>query len=182
MTAAAEFQQPQDGALASRRRRQRTVHADPSSEGIPERVRQHKPTAAPPTLNANDEASLAQLAQRNNITLESKVRVCRVESLYPDQFTAIFSEPGLVDQRVRFARSRVAPSDNDLLQEGAVFYWITAMEQDPSGEIISTSHIRFRRRPRISSEEAKELKKLADEAIIAGGGIPISDEELERPR
>lgn len=179
MTTAADFQQPQDGALASRRKRQQTPQAEPSNEDMPERIRQHRPKVAPPTLNANDEASLTRLAQRDNITLESKVRVCRVEALYPDQFTAIFSEPGLVDQRVSFARTRVAPSDNDLLQEGAVLYWITAMEQDPSGEIISTSHIRFRRRPRLSPEEAKELRKLADEAIIAGGGIPISDEDLE---
>jgi hypothetical protein len=150
MTAAADFQQPQDGALASRRKRPQTAHADPSSEEMSERIRRHKPKVAPPTLDANDETNLTQLAQRSNITLESKVRVCRV-----------------------------APSDNDLLQEGAVFYWITAMEQDPSGEIISTSHIRFRRRPRLSPEEAKELRKLADEAIIAGGGTPISDEDLE---
>jgi hypothetical protein len=178
MIAATDFQEPQEGALSSRRHQQigQTI---PLTEETPQRVLQHKPRPAPPTLNANDEANLTQGAQQNSIILESKVRVCRVEALYPDEFTAIFSEPGLVDQRVRFARAGVALSDNDLLQEGAVFYWFTAKEKDPSGEIISKSHIRFRRRPRLSPEEAKELKKLADEAIIAGGGVPITDEDLE---
>ena len=111
--------------------------------------------------------------------LKSKISVCRVESIYPDEFTAIFSEPGLEDQRVRFKRSRVAPSDFPLLQEGSVFYWITSTEQDASGEVISTSHIRFRRRPRLSAEEIKSLRKLAREAIRAGGGTPISDEDIE---
>ncbi len=179
MTTAPNLEGQQDGALSSRRYREQTEQANPVSKDVHQWVLQHKPKPPVPTFNANDEATLAQSAQRNNLILESKIRVCRVEEIYPNDFTAIFSEPGVVDQRVRFARSGVALSDNDLLREGAVFYWFTAKERDPSGEIISTSHIRFRRRPRLSPEQAKELKKLAREAIIAGGGKPISDEDLE---
>jgi len=179
MTTAANLQDQQDGALSSRRYGQQTEQADPPNKELHRRILRHKSKPPHPTLNANDDATLTQLVSRNNIILESKIRVCRVEVIYPEDFTAIFSEPGLVDQRVRFARSGVAFSDNHLLREGAVFYWFTAKEKDPSGEIISISHIRFRRRPRLSPEQAKELKKLAREAIIAGGGKPISDEDLE---
>lgn len=179
MTTSADFQEQQDGSPFSRRNRQETREAYTSSKELREKLLQHKPKSSPPTLNANDEATLAQSIPRANITLESKTRVCRVEAIYPDEFTAIFSEPGITDQRVKFARSGVALSDIDLLREGAVFYWFTTKERDPSGDIISTSHIRFRRRPRRSPEQAQELRKLAREAIRAGGGVPISDEDLD---
>jgi hypothetical protein len=179
MIPARDFKEAQNSALASRRSLRQDGQKSALSAEITQRILRHMPKPIPPTLNANDQDNLAQLTQRNNIVLDSKVRVCRVEEIYPDEFTAIFSEPGLVDQRVKFQRNRVAPSDYHLLQQGAVFYWFTTEEKDLSGEIISTSHIRFRRRPRLSREEAKELEKMAVEAITAGGGSPISDEDLE---
>jgi hypothetical protein len=176
MTKATDFQGSQEGSLSSRRQAVRVV---PATEEIPERILQHRPRPTPPTLNANDEPDLISPDARDNIVLESKTTVCRVEAIYENEFTAIFSTRNAGDQRVRFALTRVPPSDKPLLQEGAVFYWITSTEQDASGEVISTSHIRFRRRPRLSPEEAKELRKLAREAIIAGGGTPISEEGLD---
>ena len=88
-------------------------------------------------------------------------------------FTAIFSEPNLVDQRVMFVRGLVADSDRQLLEEGAVFYWITAIEREHNGEVVSTSSIRFRRRPRLLPKQVDELDRLADEIIRGGGAIPI---------
>jgi hypothetical protein len=131
-----------------------------------------------PTLDANNESSLSPTSQSTSITVDRKIRVCRVETLLPDRFTAIFSEPTLVDQRVRFRRDRVAPSDKNLLQEGAIFYWVIATERDASGDLISTSYIRFRRTPRLSPQQLQRLDELAEEAILAGGGTPTSDEDL----
>ena len=176
MTKAADLHDSQEGSLSSRRQAVRVV---PAAEEVPGRILQHRPRPTPPTFSANDEPDLIPPDARDNIVLESKTTVCRVEAIYANEFTAIFSKPNAGDQRVRFALNRVAPSDAPLLQEGAVFYWITSTEQDTSGEVISTSHIRFRRRPRLSPEEAKELRKLAREAIIAAGGTPISDEDLD---
>lgn len=123
----------------------------------------------PVNFNDNEEQNPS-----SSVTLDRKTRVCRVETLVGDRFTAIFSERGLVDQRVLFRRDLVADSDRQLLEEGAVFYWITAIERKSNGEVISTSYIRFRRRPRLLPKQVEELDRLADEIIRAGGANPIN--------
>jgi len=175
MTTTANFDSTQDGALLTRRREQPTAQQGPASEQILDRVYERKSQSSLPSVDANTESTTTE---RTRITVDGMTRVCRVETILPDGFTAIFSQPDGVDQRVRFLHTRVAASDMHLLREGAVFYWIIATERDPSGDVISTSYIRFRRTPRLSPEQAEELDKLADEAILAGGGVPTVDDDL----
>jgi hypothetical protein len=185
MTVAAEFAAAQDGALVVRRRQQPTMQSVPVSEQVLDEVARLSEVLElvpkPPSIkvNAKSEETSPPSIPNETITLERKTRVCRVEALLRDRFTAIFSEPGLVDQRVTVLCNRVASSDRQLLREGAVFYWITGTERDPSGDLISYSYIRFRRRPRLSPRQADELDRLADEAILAGGAMPTSDEDLD---
>jgi hypothetical protein len=138
-------------------------------------------TPKPPSVKFNTESEeIPPLSiPDDTVTLERSTRVCSVEVIYAERFSAIFSERGLTDQRVTFLKNRVADSDRQLLQEGGVFYWIMGTERDPSGDLISYSYLRFRRRPRLSPEQADELDELADEAIRAGGASPTIDEDLD---
>jgi len=184
MTVVAEISAPQDGALVARRRQQPTMKTVPVSEQVLDEVSRLSGVLElapkPPSARFNSKSeNTSPPSVQETITLERKTRVCRVETLLRDHFTAIFSAPGLVDQRVTFLCNRVASSDQQLLHEGAVFYWITGTERDPSGDLISYSYIRFRRRPRLSPKQADELDTLADEAILAGGALPTSDKDLD---
>lgn len=174
MTVIAEMYAPQDGALLSRRHQQPTLKSVPINKEVLYELAElsnfwmeSKPNLV--DFNDNEEQN-----PPSSVTLDRKIRVCRVETLLGDRFTAIFSEPGLVDQRVVFRRNLVADSDRQLLEEGAVFYWITAIERKSNGEVISTSYIRFRRRPRLLPGQVEELDELADEIIRAGGATPIN--------
>jgi hypothetical protein len=111
---------------------------------------------------------------------ERAVQVCRVETVAADGFTALYSDPEQGDRRVRFLAGHVAPSDRRLLAEGAVFYWITGTERDASGDVVLISYLRFRRTPRLSPHALQRLDEAAREAIQLGGGVPITDEDLDR--
>ena len=110
---------------------------------------------------------------------ERSVQVCRVETVNPDSFTALYSDPEHGDRRVRFSATHVAPSDHRLLAEGAVFYWITGTERDASGDVVLISYLRFRRTPRMSPLQLQRLDEAAREAIELGGGVPITEEDLD---
>jgi hypothetical protein len=168
----------QDGSFMRRKGRQLAPLRTPVDLGAVNEILDFSSATTPPPFDANDQGGTGSVEQRANVVLDEKIRVCRVETLLSDRFTAIFSEPGEVDQRVRFMRGRVASSDRSLLREGAVFYWIIGTERDPSGDLISTSFIRFRRTPQLSPRQLHRLDDLAEEAILAGGGVPIDDEEL----
>ena len=164
----------QDGALVKRRRNQPMMQV---TEPVPvnevtelrESTSQQIPSLTDQLGNVPPEAS--------SLTLE-KVRVCRVETILPDRFTAIFTEPGVGDKRVRFPRGRVQRSDRHLLREGAVFYWIVGIRRESRENVGALSFIRFRRTPRLSSQQLDELEKVAEEAIRLAGGSPITDQDL----
>ena len=169
----------QEGAIVTRRPAPSAMPSVSPPIRVPRtqvREPQNIPTASPANRGAGDDLPESGTVVR----LEEKVRVCRVETVQADRFTAIFSEPGLPDQRVRFPRSRVAPSDLHLLREGAVLYWIIVTEKDLSGDLVSKWFVRFRRTPRLSQQQISELSDLADEAIRAGGSTPVTDEDLDR--
>ena len=173
MTIMAEINASQDGALLSRRRQQPTMKSVPINRNVLfELAGLHNfgIESKPDPVNFN---GIEEPSPPSTVILDRKIRVCRVETLLKDRFTAVFSERGLVDQRVLFRLSLVAESDLQLLEEGAVFYWITAIERKPKGEVISTAYIRFRRRPRLLPKQVEELDRLADEIIRAGGATPI---------
>lgn len=108
----------------------------------------------------------------------SRVRVCRVETVLGDRFTALYSSPDRGDKRVRFSVDEIAESDRPLLREGAIFYWIGRRDYSSVGVPECTTSVRFRRMPRVSQAELEELDLLAQEAIAAGGADPITDDDL----
>jgi hypothetical protein len=166
----------QDGSFVRKKASQMPGTADTER---PNEIPHPNTAISPPSFDANDEQDPSSPLPPANVILDEKIRVCRVESILSDRFTAIFSETGLPDQRVRFMLTRVAHSDRNLLCEGAIFYWILGTERDESGDLKSASFIRFRRTPRMSPRQLQRLDKLAEDAIRAGGGIPIDDEELQ---
>jgi hypothetical protein len=168
---------PQDGSFV----RRQTSEASPASVGgTAEELRNPDVAIPAPSFDANDKQDLSAPFSPANVILNHDILVCRVETILSDRFTAIFSVPGVPDQRVRFMLRRVAHSDRHLLCEGAVFYWIRGIERDENGDLKSASFIRFRRTPRPSPRQIEQLDKLAEEAIRAGGGVPIDEEELQR--
>jgi len=106
------------------------------------------------------------------------VHVCRVETVLADRFSAIFTDPGDTDKRVRFLLKNVAPADRPLLREGAVFYWITGTTRDANGDVVTKTYIRFKRTPRITADELEELDRMAVDVIHAAGGMPIDYDDF----
>lgn len=106
------------------------------------------------------------------------VHVCRVETVLVDRFSAIFTDPGDTDKRVRFLLKNVAPADRSLLREGAVFYWITGTTRDSNGDVVTKSYIRFKRTPRVTADELDELDQMAADVIQAAGGVPIEYDDF----
>lgn len=167
----------QDGSFV---RRQTSEVSPTSLSGTAEELRHPDVTVSAPSFDANDKQDLSAPHSPVNVILNRDVLVCRVETILSDRFTAIFPVPGEPDQRVRFMLDRVAHSDRYLLCEGAVFYWIRGIERDENGDVKSASFIRFRRTPRPSPRQIERLDNLAEEAIRAGGGVPIDEKELQR--
>jgi hypothetical protein len=168
---------PQDGSFIRRRVSGSSLGL---ASGPRDDPRHPDEIVSAPSFDANGKQDLSAPLPPANLILDHDIRVCRVETILSDRFTAIFSAPGKPDQRVRFMLNRVAHSDRQLLCEGAVFYWIRGTERDENGDLKSASFIRFRRTPRPSPRQIEQLDKLADDAIRAGGGDPIDDEELQR--
>jgi hypothetical protein len=57
------------------------------------------------------------------------------------------------DEVVEVNRSEISPSDEELLREGAVFYWAIGYEDTPSGQRKRQSFLRFRRLPPLSTDD-----------------------------
>lgn len=93
-----------------------------------------------------------------------------VTAISQDRFTAIIrdrtnrTQP---DEEVELPLEEVSPSDRELLEVGAVFYWNIGRERTPYGQVKRVSEIRFRRLPmwtkqdlRAIEDEARELRDL----------------------
>lgn len=106
-------------------------------------------------------------------------RVCTVETILSDRFTATFSEPGKPVQRVRFDISIVSPNDRPLLTEGAMFYWCMGYRQDNDGDRAYVSFLRFRRFPRLSSEQVAAAGTRAADIAAAGGWNLLTNKEVD---
>lgn len=106
-------------------------------------------------------------------------RVCTVETILSDRFTATFSEPGKPVQRVRFDISIVSPNDRPLLTEGATFYWCMGYRQDNDGDRAYESFLRFRRFPRLSSKQVATARRRAADIAAAGGWDLLTNKEVD---
>jgi hypothetical protein len=106
-------------------------------------------------------------------------RVCTVETVLSDRFTATFSEPGKPVQRVRFGLSMVAPNDLPLLKEGAAFYWCMGYRQENDGDRAYVSFLRFRRFPRLSDEQVSAARTRAADIAAAGGWDVLTNKEVD---
>jgi hypothetical protein len=106
-------------------------------------------------------------------------RVCTVETILSDRFTATFSEPGKPIQRVRFDLSIVSPNDLPLLKEGATFYWCMGYRQENDGDRAYVSFLRFRRFPRLSDRQVETARRRAADIAAAGGWDLLTNEEVD---
>ena len=106
-------------------------------------------------------------------------RICTVETILSDRFTATFSEPGEPVQRVRFDISIVSPNDLPLLKEGATFYWCMGYRQENDGDRAYVSFLRFRRFPRLSDSQVATARRRAADIAAAGGWDMLTNEEVD---
>jgi hypothetical protein len=106
-------------------------------------------------------------------------RLCTVETVLSDRFTATFSDPGKPVQRVRFDRSILSPNDLPLLREGATFYWCMGYRQDNDGDRAYVSFLRFRRFPRLSSKQVADARGRAADIANAGGWELLTNAEVD---
>lgn len=67
------------------------------------------------------------------------------------------------DHEAEFDIATVSECDRELLEEGAVFYWSICYQKSITGQITSTSDIRFRRRTNWSAAELQEAKQASAE-------------------
>jgi hypothetical protein len=70
------------------------------------------------------------------------------------------TSPG-VGQEAEFPLEEVAPSDRELLAEGAVFYWHIGYLDQIDGQRVRASSLRFRRLPAWTGRELKEAEEKA---------------------
>lgn len=110
---------------------------------------------------------------------KSVQRVCKVETLLQDRFTATFREPGKPVQRVRFDISIVSPNDLPLLQVGATFYWCMGTRQDNDGDRAYVSFLRFRRFPRLSEKQVEDARQHAADIAAAGDWDLLTNKEVD---
>ena len=110
---------------------------------------------------------------------KSVQRVCKVETILRDRFTATFREPGKPVQRVRFDISIVSPNDLPLLQVGATFYWCMGYRQDNDGDRAYVSFLRFRRFPRLSEKQVEAARQRAVDIAAAGGWDLLTNKEVD---
>jgi hypothetical protein len=106
-------------------------------------------------------------------------RVCTVETVLSDRFTATFSQPGKPIQRVRFDISLVSPNDLPLLKEGAPFYWCMGYRQENDGDRAYVSFLRFRRFPRLSDSQVVTAGRRAADIAAAGGWDMLTNKEVD---
>jgi hypothetical protein len=106
-------------------------------------------------------------------------RLCTVETVLSDRFTATFSEPGKPIQRVRFDISIVSPNDLPLLKEGATFYWCMGYRQENDGDRAYVSFLRFRRFPRLSDDQVETARRRAADIAAVGGWDLLTNKEVD---
>lgn len=99
------------------------------------------------------------------LSLEKWIGV--VEHLEAESFWARVTEEenGQLQELVEFPIRIVSPGDRDLLQVGAIFYWLIGYRESPLGTRENASFIRFRRLPpwderdlRTATERARRLR------------------------
>ena len=89
--------------------------------------------------------------------------VGRVQRVNDSSFVALVEDQLEIrpEEEVEFPLSEVAPSDEALLVPGAVFYWSIGYRDRLSGQRTRESIIRFRRLPRLSSDDIKDAEEWA---------------------
>lgn len=106
-------------------------------------------------------------------------RTLIVESVDGDSFTAIWSEKGKADRRVRFPMSLVAEDDKPLLLAGAIFYWSTGIQVGSTGQPQRVAELRFRRVVAPPPEVWDEARARAQEWFKGQGVGVITADNVE---
>lgn len=78
-----------------------------------------------------------------------------------------------VDEEVELPLSDIPHDDEDLLEEGAVFYWAIGYRDEASGQRQRVSALRFRRLPVWS---ASELRAARDRAVEVAAALGVEGE------
>lgn len=129
--------------------------------------------------DVSEEQSPPVSVRRFLLDPSSVQRVCTVEAILSDRFTATFTEPGKPIQRVRFDISIVSPNDLPLLKEGATFYWCMGYRQENDGDRAYVSFLRFRRFPRLTDRQVATARGRAADIAAAGGWDLLTNKEVD---
>jgi hypothetical protein len=89
-----------------------------------------------------------------------------VRQVDPDEFTAVvrdITNPRSPEEEVTLSKDEVSGADLELVQPGAIFYWIIGYRVSRDGQKTRTSDLRFRRLPAWTSKEIKRARERAHE-------------------
>jgi hypothetical protein len=143
-----------DGVLSVLRESSRTTTASPAVSAVDEWMHANDPDTSlvQPATVAHDAPPQARF--RSLQSWEG-----RVVEVLKDSFVGVLADmtmPG-VEEQVELDLEEVTPDDLPLVQPGAVFYWSIGYRAEPSGTRSRASEIRFRRLPRWSEAEIRDV-------------------------
>lgn len=91
-----------------------------------------------------------------------------VVEILDDEFVARtrdITDPVYAEEVVTLPLDDIPPGDQELLEVGAVFYWLIGYEENDEGARKRTSILRFRRLPAWSDRAVKRVEAAADDLM-----------------
>ena len=101
---------------------------------------------------------------------------------YEESFDAVLydrTDPSRPDEAATFDLAEASRGDHDLVEEGAVFYWMIGYEESLSGQRTNISRLVFRRLPRWTRSELASVERETRALVDAFGATDDSKSSIK---